>query len=100
MRSSSSTALTTRVGPVGPIRKVPLVAGDDEIRPLTEFDQQKFPKVSLIYENRGSTLNESSLIDNDAGVVEAENSCSALSTQSWRACASASTRERRPHIGQ
>jgi len=39
---------------------------------LTEFDQQNFPKV-LIYENRGSALNESSLIDNDAGVVEAEN---------------------------
>jgi hypothetical protein len=26
-----------------------------------------------MYENRGSALNESSLIDNDAGVVEAEN---------------------------
>jgi hypothetical protein len=31
---------------------------------LTEFDQQNFPKV-LIYENRGSALNESGLIGNE-----------------------------------
>jgi hypothetical protein len=41
----------------------------------------------LIYENRGSALNESSLIDNDAvdaGVVEAENLSSSGSGQDWR----------------
>ena len=42
--------------------------------PLTALAQGNLPKV-LIYENRGSALNESSLIDNDAGVVEAENLC-------------------------